>query len=133
MDKERNKAKNKVQAKNEIMDFSKIGKTVDATEIRRNQYTTGGKWKKETIIQFLQWCERNLPYNKAKVLSIEDVFNTFYQANNEKIDDIKANEKRLISFVRTFVKTANKYAKQNGISVHVGVKDKVNIKIQRIE
>ncbi len=98
-----------------------------------NQYTAGGKWRKETIIQFLQYCERNLPNNKAKVLSIEDVFNTFYRPNNEKIDDIKANEKRLTSFIRTFVKTANKYVKQNGIKVHVGVKDKVNVKIQKIE
>ena len=121
------------KGKNEGIDFGKIGKTVDATEIRRNQYTTGGKWKKETIIQFLQWCERNLPKDKAKVLSIEDVFNTFYQANNEKIDDVKNNEKRLISFIRTFIKTTNKIAKQNGIKVHIGVKDKVNIKIQRIE
>ena len=121
------------KGKNEGIDFGKIGKTVDATEIRRNQYTTGGKWKKETIIQFLQWCERNLPKDKAKVLTIEDIFKTFYQPNSEKLEDIKANEKRMTSFIRTFVKTANKYAKQNGISVHVGVKDKVNIKIQRIE
>ena len=121
------------KGKDGVMDWSKIGKTVDATEIRRNQYTAGGKWRKETIIQFLQWCERNLSKDKAKVLSIEDVFNTFYQANNEEIDDVKNNEKRLISFIRTFIKTTNKIAKQNGIKVHIGVKDKVNIKIQRIE
>ena len=133
MAKERNEAKNKEQAKNEGIDFGKIGKTVEATEIRRNQYTAGGKWRKETIIQFLQWCEKNLPNNKAKVLSIDEIFKTFYQPNSEKLEDIKANEKRMTSFVRTFVKTANKYAKQNGIKVHVGVSEKINVKIQKLD
>ena len=133
MAKEKNEAKIEKQQKNEGIDFSKIGKTVEATEIKRNKYTNGGKWKKETIVQFLQWCSKNLPKDKAKILTVEEIFRTFYEPNSEKLDDIKANEKRLTSFIRTFVKTANKIAKQNQISVHVGVSEKVNVKIQRIE
>jgi|GEM_PF-3033700 len=120
-------------AKNEkkTIDFGKIGKTVEATEIKRNRYTTGGKWKRETIIDFLRWCEKNLPKDKARVLTIDEIFQTFYQTNNELLDDIKSNEKRKLSFVRTFVKTANKIAKEYGIKIHIGTINKFDIKIQK--
>ena len=118
---------------NKTVDWSKIGKTVEASEINRQKYTTGGKWKKDEIIDFLKWCEKNLPKNKAKILTIDDVFKLFYKPNNETLESLKPNEKRLISFIRTFVKTTNKIAKQHGIKVHIGVADKVNIKIQRHE
>ena len=116
---------------NKTIDWSKIGETVEASEISRQKYTTGGKWRKNEIIEFLKWCEKNLPKDKAKKLTVDDVFNLFYQPNNETLKSLKSNEKRLISFTRTFVKTSNKIAKEHGINVHIGIVDKVNIKIQR--
>jgi len=118
---------------NKTVDWSKIGETVEASEISRQKYTTGGKWKKDEIIDFLKWCEKNLHKNKAKKLTVDDVFKLFYQPNNETLEALKSNEKRLISFIRTFIKTTNKIAKEHGINVHIGVVDKVNVKIQRLE
>ena len=36
---------------NKTVDWSKIGETVEASEISRQKYTTGGKWKKDEIIE----------------------------------------------------------------------------------
>jgi len=61
-----------------------------------------------------------VPKDKAKILTVDEIFRTFYEPNSEKLDEIKSNEKRLALFIRAFVKTANKYAKQNGINIRVG-------------
>ena len=124
-------AKNKNQVKDGEIDFSKVGKVVEAREIKR--YTSGGRWNRERILEFLKWCEKNLNGYQIKVLSVDEIFNLFYKPNNERLDDIKKNEERMNSFIRTFVKRANMIAKSEGIAVRTGIYHKVNIKIQKIE